>query len=374
MKKLIIMFILICFWISGVSANELAANAEGAYLIEYSSGKVLYSKNANERLYPASMTKMMSLYLIFEAINNGKLKLDDMIVVSEHAASMGGSQIWLQVNEQMSVNDLLKAVCVASANDAVVALAEKVSGSEEMFVSQMNTLAQEWGLTDTHFMNASGLHDDDHYSTVKDMSVIGSKLIGIGGDLLTSYTTLYDSYVREGEAAVWLVNTNKLLRTLKGVDGLKTGYTSQAGYCICISTVRDGIRLIGVLMKEDSNKVRDKEIKELIEYGYSLFKTKKIYSANDLIECIEIEDGKPNKLEVKIKDDLYLNYIENDTYQSNINYYINAAPILIDEEIGSIEIISGDGMKSKGTLLAMNDINKLEYFDYVVRIIKKMLY
>lgn len=375
MKKLIIAILIWSLVCISVHGETLASNSKSTYLIEYSSETVLYANNEEEKLFPASMTKMMSLYLIFDAINTGKLHLDDMITVSEHAAGMGGSQIWLQVNEQMSVDDLLKAVCVASANDAVVALAEKVSGSEELFVNEMNRKVKEWNLTGTNFVNASGLHDDNHYTTAKDMAVIAKKLIEVGGDLLFSYTTLYDSYVREGtEASVWLVNTNKLLRSLDGTDGLKTGYTSQAGYCITVTTLRNGVRLIGVVMKEPTNKIRDKEIKELIEYGFSMIQSQLVFKANDFYETKHVEDGKPDQLQVIIGNDVSLHYINNPNYTTEVTYTVTSAPIEQGSVIGKIKVVGAEGIQTEADLLAGNSIEKLDYWDYVLKLLKMILY
>ncbi|MBR3841588.1 MAG: D-alanyl-D-alanine carboxypeptidase [Erysipelotrichales bacterium] len=239
----------------------------------------------------------------------------------------------------------------------------------------MNEQASKWGLTSTNFMNASGLHHENHYSSARDMAIIGKKLVEIGGDLLFSYTTLYDSYVRENtDASVWLVNTNKLLRTLDGTDGLKTGYTSQAGYCITLTTQRDGVRLIGVVMKEPTNKIRDSEIRKLMEYGFSQIQTKPLYTKGDLYETINIEDGKPNELTVLINDDLNIKYINNSDYTPVVTYSTTSAPIMEGEVIGKLQINSNDGLLSETSLIAGNTIEKLEYFDYVKKLFKMFIY
>ena len=241
-----------------ISEDTLTSQAKAAYLMEAQTQKKIYAKKAEERMYPASMTKMMGLLLVYEQINDGALKLDDRVCASETAASMGGSQIYLKVNEEMTVEDLLKSVCIASANDAMVALAEKVGGTHEQFVLMMNEKAKELKLCNTHFVNATGLHDDDHYSCAKDMATIAAALIKEGGEELLSITSTYDSYIREdSNQKFWLVNTNKLIKQLDGADGLKTGFTSEAGSCITVTAKRNGLRLIGVVMGEpDGNAVK----------------------------------------------------------------------------------------------------------------------
>ena len=246
--------------------TTLASGAQSAYLMEYESGAVLFEKNADEKLYPASMTKMMGLLLIYEALNEGSLKWDDTVSASAHAASMGGSQIFLEENETMTVEDLVKAICIGSANDAMVAMAEKIGGSHEHFVEMMNEKAQTLGLTNTHFVNATGLHDKDHYSSAKDMAIIAQALIAKGGDDLLKITGTYDAYIREdGDDKFWLVNTNKLLKQYPGVDGLKTGFTQEAMSCITATAKKERVRLIAVVMKEPNSKQRNLEAKQLLD-------------------------------------------------------------------------------------------------------------
>lgn len=238
MKKLFyLLLILTLLFTNRINAEEeLAKNAKSAYLIEMSTGMVLFEKNSEEKLYPASMTKMMSLILVMEALNNNQLKKDEILTISEKAASMGGSQVYLQVNEQMSVEDLLKAVCISSANDAMVALAERISGSVSEFVVLMNQKSKELNLVNTNFVNTTGLHDDAHYSCAKDMARIAQKLIEVGKEELLEITSTYDAYIREeSESPFWLVNTNKLVKHAEGVDGLKTGFTQEALSCITVT-------------------------------------------------------------------------------------------------------------------------------------------
>lgn len=361
-----------------VLAQDLTPNAKSAYLMEVSSQHTLYAKNEEERLYPASMTKMMSLYLIMEALQNGKLLLNDEVVISDHAASMGGSQIWLKPQETMDVDSLLRAVAIASANDAIVALGEQIAVSEENFVKLMNDKVSEWGLQNTHFENASGLHHENHYSSAKDMAIIGARLLEIGGDLLLSYTSLYDSYVRQGsDAEVWLVNTNKLLRSFEGTDGLKTGYTSQSGYCITLTTKRDGLRLIGVVMKEPTNKIRDNEIKKLMEYGFSMYGSKVMYRNDEDVAELEDRRGKPSVSALYVKEDVivhYLNGNENGEITSKLNLKSYSLPLLSGDEVGSITFTSVDGITTILPVYIRDSIEKLGYFDYFKMCLKELLY
>ena len=233
MKKLcclVLTIFIFCFGIN-VKAEDLnlAQNAKSAILMEASTGEIIFEKNSHEKLHPASMTKMMSMLLILENIEKGVINWDDIVTVSSNASSMGGSQILLETNEQMSVSDLFKGIAVASGNDAVVAMAEKIAGTEEEFVNMMNKRGVELGLTDTNFKNCHGLDDANHYSSASDMAKIAMELVK--HEKLFEYTSIYEDYLREGtDRKFWLVNTNKLVRFYSGADGLKTGYTGEAGF------------------------------------------------------------------------------------------------------------------------------------------------
>ena len=261
MKK--ILFFLILLIIStiriNVKADTLAENAKSAILIEASTGEVIFKKNETEKRAPASMTKMMSLLLIMEEIEKGNLKWDEKIKISETAASMGGSQIYLETNEIMSVFDLVKGISMASANDAVVALAERISGSEEEFVKLMNKRSKELELKNTNFKNSTGLDEEGHYSSAEDMAKIARELVK--HKKILEFSSTYEDYLRQNtNNKFWLVNTNKLVKTYAGMDGLKTGFTESAMYCLTATALRNDERLIGVLMGEESSKVRNSEM------------------------------------------------------------------------------------------------------------------
>ncbi|MCX8047381.1 MAG: D-alanyl-D-alanine carboxypeptidase, partial [Anoxybacillus gonensis] len=261
---------------------ELATEARSAILIERDTGAVLYEKNAHEPLPPASMTKIMTMLLIMEAIDQGKLKLDERVRASEYAASMGGSQIFLEPGEEMTVDDLLKGVAIGSGNDASVALAERIAGSEEAFVHLMNEKARQLGLKHTAFENTTGLPAKNHYSTAYDMAVMAKELLKY--DLITKYTGTYEDYLRENtNKKFWLVNTNRLVKFYPGVDGLKTGYTSEAKYCLTATAKKGNMRVIAVVFGAPTPKARNAQITKMLDYAFSHYETKPLYKKDETI-------------------------------------------------------------------------------------------
>ncbi|HLR23980.1 MAG TPA: D-alanyl-D-alanine carboxypeptidase family protein [Pseudogracilibacillus sp.] len=264
------------------TTQDLAENAKAAILIDRDTGKIIYEKNMDEQLPPASMTKIMTLLLVMEAIDTGELSYDEKIVISENASSMGGSQVFLEAGEEMTVNDLIKAVAIASGNDASVALAERLAGSEKAFAEKMNDKAKELGLKNTSFHNASGLPEDDHHSTAHDMAMIAKELLKY--EQITKYTSIYEDYLREGnENEFWLVNTNKLVHFYPYVDGLKTGYTSEAKFSLTATAKKNDMRLISVVMGADSTKKRNRMTMEMIDYGFSHYEVEKLYERNEQV-------------------------------------------------------------------------------------------
>lgn len=294
MRKYVIgLLIVVLLWpVSFVKAEGviLAPNAKSSILLEASTGEILYENNSHERLHPASMTKMMSMLLIIEHIEKGVLGWDDIVTVSAKAASMGGSQILLEENEQMSVRDLFKGIAVASGNDAVVALAEKIGGTEEHFVSMMNERAIQLGLQDTNFKNPHGLDAANHYSSAYDMAMIAKELVK--HEEIFEYTSIYEDYLRRGQKnEIWLVNTNKLVRFYQGVDGLKTGYTEEAGYCLTATAKKDNMRIIAVAMGEPDSKTRNKEITEMLDYAYAQYSVEHLLSTNSVLGNKSVAKG-----------------------------------------------------------------------------------
>lgn len=355
----------------GDVSAELAKSAKAAYLMEFSSGKVIYASNDTEKLYPASMTKMMGLLLIFEALKDGKITWEDSVTTSEHAASMGGSQVFLEPNETMSVKDLIKAICIASANDAMVAMGEKLGGTHEGFVKMMNKKGQELGLENTNFVNATGLHDPEHYSCAKDMAAIARELIKIGGQDLLDITSTYDAYIREeSENKFWLVNTNKLLKQYEGVDGLKTGFTQEAMSCITVTSKRDNLRLIAVVMGEPSSKVRNEEIKQMLDYGYSIYAQDILLPAGTVLEERQFENGKPNHANlVTTQDIVYVYEKGKETTETSREITITQKelPYVANEIIGNVKITMSDGFVAVSDITVDVDVQPLEYLDIFMK-------
>lgn len=314
MKKILFLFICIFIpfiYVSAIEVNnsdngndsELASNAKSAIMIEASTGKILYEKNSRENLPMASMTKMMTMLLIMESIDNGSISFNDKVVASNYAASMGGSQIFLTAGEEMSVSDMLKGIAIGSGNDAAVAMAEKIGGSEEEFVKMMNKKARDMGLKNTNFVNACGLDDENHYSSAYDMVMIARELIK--HEKILEYTGTYEEYLRkDSENPFWLVNTNKLVRYYSGVDGLKTGYTETAGYCITTTASRNGMRLITVVMGEPTSQIRNAETTKMLDYGFNTYKISNVLSTNTVLTRKYVDMGKNKYVEIVPVDDV----------------------------------------------------------------------
>ncbi len=268
--------------------NELKLECESAILIEQNSGQVLYEKNPHEKLRPASVTKLMTLLLIFEALDSGQITLEDKVPCSENASSMGGSQIWLDTREELTVNEMLKAMCVVSANDCTVAMAEYIAGSEESFVEKMNARANELGMKDTCFKNCHGIDEDGHVTSSYDISLMSRELLTKHPDI-TNYTTIYMDSLRDGKSQ--LVNTNKLVRNYKGATGLKTGSTSLALYNLSASATRDDLSLIAVVMKAPTSNQRFEDAKKLLDYGFKNYEFKQFAKSGDVIANVMVEKG-----------------------------------------------------------------------------------
>lgn len=278
----------------------LAASAKSAILMDADSGTVIYEKNSNVQLPPASITKIMTMLLVMEAIDEGRLKLTDKVQTSEYAASMGGSQIFLEPGEEMSVDDMLKGVALASGNDASVALAEKIAGSEPQFVAMMNEKAQQLGMKNTKFENCNGLPAAGHVSSAHDIAIMSRELLKYDG--ITKYTGLYQDHLRKNsEKPFWLVNTNKLVRFYSGADGLKTGYTNEAKFCLSATARRDNLRLIAVVMGEPNTKSRNAEVSHLFDFAFAQYTNVPLYKKGDAIGELAVEKGQTKKVPLVAK-------------------------------------------------------------------------
>lgn len=365
-KRMLLMIVIMLLFSTPIYANnELAGMAKSAYLMEVSSGKVLLEKNATEKCYPASMTKMMSLILVFEALKQQQITLEEIVSVSENAASMGGSQVYLEPNEQISVHDLLKSTIIASANDAMVALAEKVSGSVSGFVDAMNQKAKDYGLVNTQFTNTTGLHDENHYTCAQDMASIATHLLEVGGDELLEYSSTYDAYIREKSPnPFWLVNTNKLIKYLDGVDGLKTGFTQEAKSCITVTALRSGLRLVAVVMGEPDSKVRNLEVSELIDFGFGKIELQPLFQKNEMIEERTFDLGNPNKTTLVTLDAVGV-VVEKGKKLSiiskEINLFQDSYPYLAKECVGEVKLTFDNQETLIVPISVKEDIHRLTF-------------
>ncbi len=377
MKKILILLLLLISipLVKAEETEDLAPNAKSAIMIEASTGEILFQKNKDEKLAPASMTKMMSMLLIMEEIENGNLKWNEMITTSEKASSMGGSQIFLKVGEKMTVEDLLKGVAIASGNDAVVALAERVSGSEEQFVKRMNTRAQDLGLKNTNFINATGLTADNHYSSAYDMSLIAKELVK--HEKILEFTSTYEDYLRKDtKSPFWLVNTNRLVRFKEGVDGLKTGFTDEAGYCLTATMKKDNMRLITVVMKEENTSKRSADTTKMLDYGFNIYMVQTILDEKTTIEKKKVELGKTLTTEIVPKENItILNKKSDDqkniTYKTNINKII--APVKKGDKVGTIDIIEDNNIISTIDATVKEDISKANILTIYLRNLKEII-
>ena len=300
MKK--ICFLLVLFLCPfSVFALDLASNAKSAIIMEPTTGKVIFEKNSNERLEPASMTKIMTLLLTFEAIDNGRVSLDDTVNISKRAADMGGSQMFLEAGSNIHLEEIIKGVSIASANDGAIALAEYIGGSVENFVDMMNKKAEDLGLSNTHFVNPHGLHDDNHYSSAYDMAIMAANLID--HEKILNYTSIYEDYFNKPDGSrTWLVNTNKLVRFFEGVDGLKTGYTQEAGYCLTATAKKNNVRYITVVMGEPSADMRSSETTNMLNYAFNSFKLNTILDKNQELGNIYIDKSKQKTAKIIVKN------------------------------------------------------------------------
>ncbi|MEI3535398.1 MAG: D-alanyl-D-alanine carboxypeptidase family protein [Bacilli bacterium] len=358
-----------------VKADEIDLNATSAVLMEPISKEVIYSKNPHEKLYPASMTKMMGLYLILEAVDNNKISFDDEVIVSSYASSMGGTQIFLEENEKMSLNDLFKSVAINSANDAIVAMGEYLASSNEKFVEMMNQKAQEFNMKDTHFVNATGFDDPNHYTSAYDMALLGSHLVEFDEKIL-KYTSMQEGYVRENtKEPFWLVNTNKLLKYYEGLDGLKTGYTKNAGYNLTATAKRNGVRLVSTVMHLDTIAHRSQDTIRLLDYGFSKLKAVSIFNKDDVVSSFVIDETLKKYLNVCVKQEVKLIIEKNENIddikikavlEKNLDKYD------LGEEVGYLEIITPSNKIFKYKIYASNEVKGINFFMYLINIFKRL--
>lgn len=280
-------------------------DAKSAVLMDFSSGKILYQKNPHEKLPPASVTKVMTMLLTLEAVDSGKIKLSDKVTISEHACSMGGTQLFLAPGEIRTVEELLKGVSIESANDAAVALAEYLEGSEELFVKKMNERAKQLGMKDTNFSNCNGLPIENHYTSAWDIALMSRELLK--HPKILDYTKIWMETLSEGRKQPFtMVNKNRLVKFYEGCDGLKTGSTSEAKFCISATALRNNMRLIASVMASPTRDIRNRETSKLLDYGFARYEVVKLADKNDIIGSVKVLKGKSESVKVAPKDSFYV--------------------------------------------------------------------
>lgn len=350
---------------------DIELNAKSAVLMDANTGTLLFEKNKDERLAPASVTKIMTLLLVFEALDQGKIKLEDVVTVSENAASMGGSQIFLEPGEEMSVDDLIKSVVVASANDAAVTLAEYVGGSEEAFVYSMNKRARELGMENTHFENATGLDDDtvNHMTTAYDIALMSRELLK--HEKITEYTTIWMDTVRNGEFG--LSNTNKLIRFYKGATGLKTGSTSKAGFCISATAKRNDLHLISVIMGSDTSQTRNASAVKLLDMGFAKYEIYKD-EAKELTP-ITVKNGKKDIVSVKSNGcELLIPKGKGSDVMAEVKINENIkAPLKTGDSVGSIIYTLDGEIIGEEDVFCIEDAEQIDFLWYLSSVLKKFV-
>ncbi|TGA98169.1 D-alanyl-D-alanine carboxypeptidase [Sporolactobacillus shoreae] len=352
------------------------SGARSAIVIEQETGKILYQKNANKELPPASMTKVMTLLLIFKALSSHQISLTDKVSVSEHAASMGGSQVFLEPGETMTVDEMLKAIAIASGNDASVAMAEFVSGSEKAFVEKMNQEAKQLGLTHTHFENPTGLPVKNHYTTAHDMAVMASALANY--EKVFNYTSKYEDYLRENtDQKFWLVNTNKLIKTYPGADGMKTGFTNEAKYCLTATAKRNGMRVIAVVMGAPTPKERNTEIAGLMNQAFSSYTTKKLLDKNKTITMANVNKGDHGKVPIVTQKPAVLLLKKGENEQGfKEKAVVNGtlqAPIKAGTVVGYYNVTKNGKLLSKTPLIVRENVNRASWWQLFKRVSASLL-
>ncbi|GIP32325.1 D-alanyl-D-alanine carboxypeptidase family protein [Paenibacillus sp. J2TS4] len=349
---------------------DLTPGARSAILMDVDTGTIIYDKNMDEKLPPASITKVMTMLLIMEALDEGSLQINDKVRTSEYAASMGGSQIFLEPGEEMTVDEMLKGIAMASANDASVAMAEKISGSEEAFVKKMNERARQLGMTNTHFVNSNGLPASDHYTSAHDIAIMSRELMK--HEQITKYTGAYQDYLRKDSAKpFWLVNTNKLVRFYEGVDGLKTGYTSEAKFCLSATAKKENFRVVAVVLGEPNTKTRNAEVTKLFDYAFSQYTNHPIVKSGDSLGELKISKGKEHLIPLTAKHQ-YGILLKRGEVSEGIRHEVQLrtdlkAPVKAGQEIGKIIVYKADQPLKEFPLYSPVNIDKANWWTMMKR-------
>lgn len=375
MKKILLIIVCLFIFKNNLIAKEvdLAKNAQSAILVETSTGEILYEKNIHEKRSPASMTKIMTLLLTMEAIEKEVITYDTIVTVSKRASDMGGTQIFLEYGSNVDVLTLIKGISIASANDAAVALAEKIGGSLENFVNMMNEKAKELGCTNTNFKNPHGLDEEEHYTTAYDLSLISRELIK-HKDIL-KFTSTYEDYINVSGENHWLVNTNKLVRFYEGIDGLKTGYTNNAMYCLTATMKRNDMRLISIVMKEDTKENRNQDTINMMEYGFSQYGITTILNNDEKIGSINIDNSKNKIVDYYLEEDVNIITTKgnkNIDYKIDKEIYEVKAPLEKNTKIGKL-VLTYNNNKYNYDLVVKDKIKKASFIDSLSYIFKNII-
>lgn len=379
MKRVIVlmMIFLTMFSFKKVDASEnLIVNGKAGLLMEANSGEIIFEKNKDERLAVASMTKMVGLIIIMEKIENKEISLDDIVTASKNASGMGGSQIYLETGEKMTVRDLIKGITMASANDATVAMAEYIAGTEEKFVEMMNEKVKSLGLVNTNFVNVTGLDEDNHYSSGYDMAMIARELLK--HEMIYDFTSVYEDYLRVNtDNKFWLVNTNRLVNLYEGADGLKTGFTDAAGYCMAVTAKRGNMRLIAIVLGEEKGSVRNEETAELLDYGFNNYKVINLKEKDSVVDSIKFEKSTINNVNIYLERDasvLMKNSDNENGYDTLIEIDNIKLPLSSNDIVGKFLIKKNGSVIDEINLIVKDSVKAKNFFQLFIDILKNTLY
>ena len=375
MKKIIFLILILMIPFLSVKALELTQYSASALLIEPTTNKILYELNIHERRPPASMTKLMTLLLTMEALDDGRVHLDDAVTISKNASGMGGSQVFLEENSSIKLEELIKSVALASGNDAAVAIAEYIGGSLDEFINMMNEKVQKLGLKDTNFVNVHGLDAENHYSSAYDMAMIAKELVK--HKKILEFSGTYEDYLRKDTAnSFWLVNTNKLVRYYSGADGLKTGFTDKAMYCLTATAKKNNMRLITVVMGEPNSTTRSSETATMLDYGFNTYKLDTILSSKKILSKSKINLGEKETVNVVAKEDITI-LNKNTDGKRNVTYKLKLdtikAPVKIGDKVGKIEVIENDQIIMEIIATVDANIKKANIFTIYLRDLKDII-
>lgn len=356
---------------------QLAHAAHAAVLMEADTGTIIFEKNSHAHFPPASITKIMTMLLTMEAIERGKLSWQDKVTTSEYAASMGGSQIFLEVGEEMTVADMMKGIAMASGNDASVAMAEKIAGTEQAFVRMMNEKAQQLGMKHTRFANCNGLPAEHHYTSAYDIALMSQALLKYKH--ITKYTGVYEDYLRQNtNKKFWLVNTNKLVRFYQGADGLKTGFTTAAKYCLSATAQRDNMRVIAVVLGEPNTKTRNTEVSQMFDYAFAQYTNVPILKAGDVIGTVQIEKGAKEQLKLKALHPYHV-LLKKDEATAKLRFVLQVptpckAPIHVGQPLGKMVVYQGNQVVRNYVVKATEAVAKAGWWTLCKRVCSQLFF